>query len=626
MRIIVSLIFITALFANAQQGGSIKQKSTGPCTVNAVAGGNLTVNINCPGVASSSLRILNEKLQKQDRDIRNIYAMLRTAEEWRKKYDELVNLLASAGVHSGLSRRADELLKAGQFDEAKKVLDRIIEEDENETDQTADDYYSRGRLDELQFDKTAALNDYERAYHFRPDKFEIAYGEELLSQGEINRAEPLLKAGLLRVQALVDKGQTSYRSGLAESLNDLGSLYDMNNMPQEAEAYYKKALEIHQSLAKAGPKSYEVDLAVTLNNLANVYSDTDRPKEADEMYREALRVYEHLDKLTSNDYRQYLAMILHNLGSLYEDADRYDEAEKSYKRALEIRRLMAKSQPVAFDPDVAQTLNNLGILYMHTDRDEEADNALKQALSIFDTAAKSNPGYRYGVAMVLSNLGELYSEKGETMGFCFDGGTPRLIEPQRLASLKKDCAIRAEFLKQSQTALQQSLDIYQELAKVNHDAYQPNVVGVMRKLIDVDCDTGQGDDCEAGWRKVLEMEQELAKTHPNEQSYQRDVASSLGRLAVIYENRGRTEEAEEAYKQAISLLRSLPVGETVDNRWRLASILESFGQFYERTNRHNLAVEQERKQLEVYTELSKLRPDMYEEQRKSLSQMLAQAK
>jgi tetratricopeptide (TPR) repeat protein len=625
MRIIVSLIFITALFANAQQGGSIKQKSTGPCTVNAVAEGNLAVNINCPGVAPSSLRFLNENLQKQGRDLRNIDSMLRTAEEWRKKYDELVNLLASAGVHSGLSKRADELLKAGQFDEAKKVLDQIIDEDENEADQMADDYDSRGRLDNLQFDMAAALNDYERAYHYRPDKYEIAYGEALLWRGESNSAEPLLKAGLLRMQVLVDKGQTSYRPGLAETLNDLGSLYGTNNMPQEAEACYKNALEIRQSLAKAGQKSYEVDLAVTLNNLAIVYSDTDRPKEAEETYREALRVYERLDKLTSNDYRQYLAMILHNMGSLYEDADRYDEAEKSYRRALEIRRLMAKTEPAAFNPNVAETLNNLAILYMHTDRDEEAENTLKQALSIYDTAAKSNPGYRYGVAMVLSNLGELYSEKAD-MNFCFLGLAPRLIEPKLLASVKKDCAIRGEFLKQSQTALQQSLYIYQELAKVNADAYQPNVVGIMSKLTDVNCGIGQGGDCEAEWQSVLEMEQELAKTHPNKQSYQRDVASSLRTLAVIYENKGRAEQAEKAYKQAISLLRSLPAGETVDNRWMLASILDSLGQFYYRTNRPNLAAEQDEERLVVYTELAKLRPDMYEEQRKSLSQMLAQAK
>ena len=442
------------LFLQQQQVGSIQQKSSGPCTVNAAGiQGGATVTINCPGVGPRAMRVFNEELQKQGQSIKDLADQLKTAEEWRRKYEELAERLAVAGIDNDLARKADELLKEGRLDDAKKILDQLIIDDEKQIDRVAQDYFNRARLNEIKFDPLHALSDYERAYRYRPNKIEYAsaYSYLLLGQNQFSQAEDVLVALLAQLRGLAKKAPGAYQPDVAMTLNNLANLYSDTQRMKEAEEAYKEALDIYRALAKANPSAYQPDVAATLNNLAILYRDTQRMKEAEEAHKEALDVRRALAKANPSAYQPDVAMTLNNLAILYKHTQRMKEAEEAYKEALEIFLALAKANPSAYQPSVAGTLNNLAILYKHTQRMKEAEEAYKEALGGYRALTKANPSvYQPYVAGTLNNLAILYSD--------------------------------TQRLKEAKDAYKEALDIYRALAKANPSIYQPKVESTLNAL------------------------------------------------------------------------------------------------------------------------------------------------
>jgi tetratricopeptide (TPR) repeat protein len=77
----------------------------------------------------------------------------------------------------------------------------------------------------------------------------------------------------------------------AGALNNLARLLQDNDRLEEAEATYRKALEVIES----GSGQMRPDgVAICLNNLARLLRDTGRSKEAEVMYRRALKIFEEI--------------------------------------------------------------------------------------------------------------------------------------------------------------------------------------------------------------------------------------------------------------------------------------------------------------------------------------------
>ncbi|HQO10223.1 MAG TPA: tetratricopeptide repeat protein [Clostridiales bacterium] len=108
--------------------------------------------------------------------------------------------------------------------------------------------------------------------------------------------------------------------------NNIGNIYAADKKYDEAEYYYKKALELFPSYPKA------------LSNLANVYYKKAIYDKAEELYIKASEA----DPL-------FIDPVL-NLGHLYFITEHYDLSVEKYKRVLEL------------DPDNSQATNNLKII------------------------------------------------------------------------------------------------------------------------------------------------------------------------------------------------------------------------------------------------------------------------
>ena len=223
------------------------------------------------------------------------------------------------------------------------------------------------------------------------------------------------------------------------ALNDLGSLYSGVGKQQEAEAAYRKAIEINEvrfgpehvegapalnnlawllhnmgrftELEKLHRRALSIDeaaygpdepaTAIDLNNLALLLKDMGRNEEAEVLHRRALKIDE--TKLGPDDPQTANDMVA--LASLLGAMERHVEAEQLLRKALAIER--KKLGPN--HPNYAGTLNNLGVLLNRTNRLKEAEEVTRQALRITEARLGAN---HYQVAIAVSNLASLVEAGG----------------------------------------------------------------------------------------------------------------------------------------------------------------------------------------------------------------------
>ncbi|MDB9454430.1 tetratricopeptide repeat protein [Dolichospermum circinale] len=213
------------------------------------------------------------------------------------------------------------------------------------------------------------------------------------NQGKYSEAEPLLLDALEMRKRLF----TNDHPDVASSLNNLAYLYYNQGKYSEAEPLLLDALEMRRRLFT----NDHPDVASSLNNLASLYYNQGRYSEAELLYLEAL---EMTKRLFTGDHPD-VATSLNNLASLYKSQGRYSEAEPLYLDALEMRRRLFTGD----DPDVASSLNDLAILYDNQGKYSEAEPLYLDALEM---RRRLFTGDHPNVASSLNNLASLYDNQG----------------------------------------------------------------------------------------------------------------------------------------------------------------------------------------------------------------------
>lgn len=196
--------------------------------------------------------------------------------------------------------------------------------------------------------------------------------------------------------------------------NQIGIIYYAYGYIDDAEEYYKKAIE---SDTTSGAPQY---------NLAILLKDTNRPEEAIKLIKEAIacdsmkvkyytlleKCYKELEDISNEidvqkDIKElmqkYLIVNKKNGDAVYK-VKKYDEAEKYYRLALH------------YVADNAATLNNLACTLYYQERYEEAIEALKNAVAASTTyyLAYFNLGNCYLRTYSTKRDGNLAKEKYQT--------------------------------------------------------------------------------------------------------------------------------------------------------------------------------------------------------------------
>ncbi|WP_164015960.1 CHAT domain-containing tetratricopeptide repeat protein [Pyxidicoccus trucidator] len=359
-------------------------------------------------------------------------------------------------------------------------------------------------------------------------------GRLYLRQGNLDRAEPLLRRGLaIREAALGGK-----HPDVASSLNSLANLYSDQGKLAEAEPLHVRALAIREAaLGKKHPL-----VTTSLNNLAILYHQQGMYGRAQPIYERALVLREAA--LGKNHI--LVASLLNNLASLYQEQGMYAEAERLHLRALAIREAaLDKNHPI-----IAQSLNNLAIVYKVQGLYGRAEPLYKRALAIYEAAlGKHHPD----VADALHNLAFLYMEQG-----LYDRAEPLYERATAIweAALGKSHATVADSLNNlamlyvEQGMYGRAEPLYERAFAIREAAlgkHHPLVADSLNNLANLYVDQGRYDRAEPFHERALALrEAALGPKH-------HDVATSLNNLAILYVNQGRYAEAEPLLLRALAL-------------------------------------------------------------------------
>jgi tetratricopeptide (TPR) repeat protein len=220
--------------------------------------------------------------------------------------------------------------------------------------------------------------------------------------------------------------------GLAQALNNLGSLYLEMGQPARAKGLRLRSLNIRVQLL--GPE--HPDVALAYSNLAADTYHLHQYKEAESFCRRALAIWSRfpgdqnysdrtlntlaLIDLEQHDYDQALALVqecirsltpsrsrellayLNTLAVIYERAGRLQDAEAVFQRALESSEILRNPQ----SPEKAILLTNYSRLLQRTGRKAQGRAIRRQATALRDEIVRAN-GLQYSVdASAFRRLGK----------------------------------------------------------------------------------------------------------------------------------------------------------------------------------------------------------------------------
>ncbi len=173
-------------------------------------------------------------------------------------------------------------------------------------------------------------------------------------------------------------------------LNNLATTYKTFN-PSKAQEYAERAMLLSQEL------NYQLGLANSLNNLGLIYNLLGNYQQSMGSYLESVRVSEAIgDKIG-------VASTYQNLGLAFKEKQDYSKALDFYERSLKIaRQLNDKAR-------TASPLNNIGTIYSIKKEYKKALQNYNESLALYISLKDST-----GIATALGNIGEVYLEQGRS--------------------------------------------------------------------------------------------------------------------------------------------------------------------------------------------------------------------
>ena len=213
---------------------------------------------------------------------------------------------------------------------------------------------------------------------------ELSEAWALDNLSDLKQAELKARDAQLVLAGLKDIG------GEGRAWKDLGDVYIDEQRPEEATAAYKHAISaFRQTSWKSGE-------AVALNNLGYVLRDCGDYAGARELFKQSLRISKSLGDLR----RQ--AMALNGIAVVLKRSGNLSGAEEANRAALEIHRQLKD------DAKYATALNDLAIVLQDQGKLLEAEQAFKESLGTFDRL-----GRQIDVAMLHGNFGDLALRCGD---------------------------------------------------------------------------------------------------------------------------------------------------------------------------------------------------------------------
>lgn len=392
-----------------------------------------------------------------------------------------------------------------------------------------------------------------------------------------NKVVQLFKAGkytqatevALKAVALAEKKFGNSHPALAKSLNNLASLYDVQQRYKDAEPVYIRVIEIR---TKAFGEDHAT-LGTPLSNLAELYRKQRRYEEAEPLFERSLKI---LEKSLGPDHI-HVSGTLQSLGVLKRDQGHYKEAIKLLSRSVDI----AEHRLGTDQPALAQKWISLAVAHRLHGQFDKAEVLFKKSLDIEQKAYGPNHS---AVGFTMNNLAELYLTQRR-----FVEAEPLYKHALRIhenafgqdhpevATLLMNIASLHNYegrYEEAAILFKRALAIYEKAYGQDHLAVALCLNNVSRLNVSLE----KFDEAESGYKRALGIrEKQMRPNHPK-------IGNILNNLAAMYMTQGRYKEAEPILRRSLAIAENAlgsdhpGVGVVLNN---LAEVLHKSGRFDE---------------------------------------------
>ena len=298
------------------------------------------------------------------------------------------------------------------------------------------------------------------------------------------KAEEYYKKAIELYEKLVVANPDRFEPDLALSYNNIGVFYKNRGNTDNADEYYRKAIELREKLAGENPDRYNPDLAESYNNAGNLCQHQGNPGKAEEYYKKVIGLYEKLAEKNPDGFDHYLAMSYHNVSVFYKKQGNPGKVEECYRVARGIFEKLAKDNPDRFTPELATHYNDSGDFYKYNRQPDKAEEYYKKAIELREKLAKKDPDrFNPHLAESYNNAGVFYAERQK---------------PDR-----------------AQEYLVKAIELREKLAAEKPDRYDPDLAMSYNNAgLFYATNYGCSDEAEVYYQKAIELYEKLAWEYP----------------------------------------------------------------------------------------------------------------
>jgi tetratricopeptide (TPR) repeat protein len=480
------------------------------------------------------------------------------------------------------------LYKAGEFEDANKIVERIVQvllrwghvglaltlvRQGVETLKGKSQSYALGNLATIYF----GLGDYASAQKHFEQVLDVAkamadndsisnalyyIGAINSNQGDYPRALEFFE------QALKIQEEMGDRAGVAASLNQIGVVY-------YCQADYEKALEFYQQSLKVKEEiGDQVGIAVSLFYIASLDEKQGNYPRALEFCQQSLKIFEEVGD------RGYIASNLLQIGILFADQGDYPRALEFYQYSMKV------FEEIGGRAGSASSLHNIGRLHEHQGNYTQALRLHRQALKI-----REELGDRAGVASSLNQIGAVYHGQGDYK--------KALEFYQQSLKVKDEIGDRAGIaislanfglLDENQGNYPRALELHQQSLKIKEEINDRGGIAKTLNQIAAVYDH-QGD-----FLRALEFCQQSLKIF-EEIGDREGMALNYMQIGEVFEHQGNYPRALEFFEQ------SLKSFEAIGNQAGMATSLNQIGAIYRHQGNYTQALRLHHQALKIREEL-----------------------
>ena len=337
-----------------------------------------------------------------------------------------------------------------------------------------------------------------------------------------------------------------------------GDIYQKLDRHQDAEAGFRKAMELSAALSSKFPDEagHRYEHLRAQHRLGWMYSQLGRSSEADVLLAEAHAAGEKLvhEQPQAVSFADYLASICIDLGGLCHTQGRFDKAEALFKQARDVAGDLRKRAPaeLAYRLRYATATTNLAVVYNDTDRLALAEESFRTTALDLQALVAERPkvaAYRVNLAMCWSNLAMVYDR----------------------LERREDCT----------SAIQKAIEVSETLVR-DHPAvprYQHDLNDYHMNAASDHLGAKRPAAALASVRKALDRALILARDYPDVTDFRVTIANAHSLLGTVHEEMEQPHEARTAFLEAVKRFEALVQAHSghADYQSNLADVLADLG-------------------------------------------------